>query len=163
MSTRPERQQIVARDPQLTSRIMSAVRSTNSSVERLIRRELWSRGLRYRIHARRTANGRLPGRPDLLFIGPRVVVFVDSDFFHGRVLVENGPEALERQFREEKRQYWVEKIQKNVRRDISNNAWYREHGWHVIRLWESAIRGDPIGCADQIASVVRRRRARPAA
>src|SRR5438309_2126139 len=66
------------RDPKVTSRIMAAVRGKNTEPEWLLRRALFRRGLRFRVHVKT-----LPGRPDIVFSSVRVVVFVDGDFWHG--------------------------------------------------------------------------------
>ena len=73
---------------------MSNVRAKDTKPELALRRSLWQLGLRYRLHPRG-----LLGRPDLVFTKARVVVFLDGDFWHGRTLLEQGREALARQFR----------------------------------------------------------------
>jgi DNA mismatch endonuclease, patch repair protein len=66
------------RDPAITSAAMRRVRSSNTSPEMMLRRELHARGLRYRLQGKD-----LPGKPDLVFRSARVAVFVDGDFWHG--------------------------------------------------------------------------------
>src|SRR5438046_2626345 len=111
-----QRRTYAARDPAVTSRIMSAVRSRDTSVERLLRAELSRRGLRYRLHAARARGRDLRGRPDFVFAGARLIVFIDSDFWHGRVL-RQGRRAVAQQFRPELRAQWVKKIVGNATRD----------------------------------------------
>ena len=72
------KKQYKPRDPEVTSRIMSAIRSTGTESEILLGKSLWGLGLRYRKHYGIT------GRPDFVFIGPRVAVFCDGDFWHGK-------------------------------------------------------------------------------
>ena len=57
---------------------MSRVKSKDSVIEMLLRRELWRRGLRYRLHCTD-----IEGKPDIVFRGKKVAVFVDSEFWHG--------------------------------------------------------------------------------
>jgi DNA mismatch endonuclease (patch repair protein) len=110
------------------SRIMSRIRSRgNESTElrfiRILRKHKitgWRRG------------SVLPGKPDFVFKGARVVVFVDGDFWHGNP----------RKFRVPKSNvdYWAPKIEATRRRDATNNRQLRKLGWRVLRFWESGLR-----------------------
>lgn len=140
------------RDAGTTSRIMSAVHSADTRPELLVRRELHRRGLRYRKHV-----GSLSGRPDLVFPGPRVVVFIDGDFFHGNAWKLRGFARFEDQFNHRNSDYWRTKIAANMARDRRANRRLRRDGWSVIRVWESEVLGNPIRVADRIERVVRRR------
>lgn len=131
------------RDPAVTSRMMSRVRSKDSKAELALRRELWSRGLRYRIHLKR-----LQGKPDLVFTGARVAVFVDSDFWHARSLVE-GDESTFRAIVREKA-WWVAKLTRNAERDREVTAALQEDGWRVVRIWETDLLHDPQAAADRV-------------
>ena len=128
---------------------MRAVRAKDTSPELSLRRELHGRGLRYRLHAKH-----LPGNPDIVFPGPRVAVFVDGDFWHGRVVEEEGEEGLRAQFRRN-RSYWVPKILRTRERDRTATESLTQQGWTVIRLWESDIKADLPGCADRVTQAVR--------
>src|SRR2546426_196640 len=94
-----------------TSARMAAIRSTGNRAEVALRKALWRLGLRYRIYS-----SRLPGKPDLVFASARVVIFVDGDFWHGRVLRDRDEAALRATFRR-RRGWWVRKIRGNVARD----------------------------------------------
>lgn len=120
---------------------MSRIRSRDTAPELIVRRLLHARGLRYRTHLRA-----LPGRPDLVFSGPKVAVFVDGDFWHGWRFS---------QWREKLGPYWQEKIEGNRRRDVRNVRLLRREGWTVIRLWEHDIEADPSRCADRVETAVR--------
>src|SRR5216683_2453304 len=87
------------------SRRMAAVRRVNTAPELALRRALRALGVRYRLHRRD-----LPGSPDLVFVRARVAVFVDGDFWHGRVLVDKGDFAFRSAFRRNRRAFWVTKI-----------------------------------------------------
>jgi DNA mismatch endonuclease, patch repair protein len=133
----PPKRGYVARDPKITSRMMSAVKNKDSRAEMVLRRALWRRGLRYLTHV-----GELPGRPDLVFRGPKVAVFVDGDFWHGRALREQGVEAFAATLRTERKDWWVAKIRRTVERDNDVTRQLEEAGWRVVRLWESAVLRD---------------------
>jgi DNA mismatch endonuclease (patch repair protein) len=134
-----------ARAPQVTSRMMGAVRWRDNAAERLLRQELWRRGHRYRLHV-----GDLPGRPDITFRQARVCVFVDGDFWHGRAIVEDGIAAFKRTLRTRRRDWWVAKIATNLRRDRDVSRTLQRDGWRVVRLWESEILRDAGRAADSV-------------
>lgn len=117
----------------------------DSRCELLLRKELYRRGLRYRIDVKT-----LPGRPDIVFRGARVVVFCDGDFWHGR----NLDVRLAKLAAGHNPEYWVEKICANVTRDRTNDQRLREEGWTVIRLWEKEILKDPSAAADSIVAAL---------
>ncbi len=147
--------QPVRRDRALVSRIMAAVRSTDTEPERVLALALKRAGLRYRRHV-----GDLRGRPDFVFVAERVVVFVDGDFWHGRQWKRRRLPSLDRQFaRSANRTYWVEKITRNVRRDAAVSRALRRQGWCVVRLWESDLRGNLDRCVARVCRALTRRAA----
>lgn len=131
---------------------MSAIRSTGNRTETELRKALHAMGLRYRLYARH-----LPGRPDIVFPNARVAIFVDGDFWHCRLLVEEGMEALQKKLRTPSRSYWLEKFSKRVDRDVAVTNELREMGWLVIRVWESDVKRDVAKTARTISLAVRRR------
>jgi DNA mismatch endonuclease, patch repair protein len=106
-------------------------------------------GLRFRKHVRS-----LPGNPDIVFVGPRVVVFCDGDFWHGR----NWPELSVKLSHGTNGAYWLAKIQTNMDRDVRNTALLREAGWLVVRLWEGDIKKDVRAAAEYVGEIVKQRR-----
>ena len=140
------------RDPAVTSRIMAAVRSRDTGPELRLRRELHRRGLRYQLKSK------LVGHPDLVFVGARVAVFVDGDFWHGFGWRERGFSSWEAQFEgHADPERWKAKIGRNIERDQEVNAWLAEQGWLVIRVLESQVKAQLAPCADDIERVVRER------
>lgn len=140
------------RAPEITSRIMRAVRSADSKAELLLRRALHARGFRYRLHSRT-----LPGKPDIVFTRTRVVVFVDGDFWHARVLREEGPVALRHAVRGARQKWWVSKLKRNAARDEEVNVLLARLGWKVVRVWESDVQRDVEKVAERVARLLRRR------
>lgn len=132
----------MARTPEITHKIMSAVKSKNTRPELALRRALWSRGLRYRVNMKS-----LPGKPDVAFTRAKIVVFCDGDFWHGHNWVIRGLPSLEVEL-ERYTQFWRDKILGNIRRDKENTACLEADGWTVIRIWESDIKTDVSKCAD---------------
>jgi DNA mismatch endonuclease, patch repair protein len=143
------------RDPAVTSRIMSSIRSNGNQVETGLRRALHARGLRFRKNL-----VSLPGKPDIVFLRERVVIFVDGDYWHGRKYLQRGLPALRAMFSTPNKEYWINKIRRNVQRDRAVNRRLARLGWHVVRRWESDLRHDVNRGADEIMEIVLGRRSR---
>jgi DNA mismatch endonuclease (patch repair protein) len=124
-------------------------RKRDTRCEIILRKELSRLGLRYRI-----ATDSLPGKPDVVFLGPRVAVFCDGDFWHGRDL----PARIKKLEAGHNAPYWVAKIRTNVERDGRQKTSLEDAGWVVLRFWESEIRRDSAVIAARVADVVARRR-----
>lgn len=137
----------MARTPEVTSRIMSAVKSKNTRPEMALRRALWSRGLRYRVNVKS-----LPGKPDIVFTKVKIAVFCDGDFWHGHNWVIRGLPSLDAEL-ERYSQFWRDKITGNIKRDEENTARLKSDGWLVLRFWESDIKADVTKCVDTVIKV----------
>jgi DNA mismatch endonuclease (patch repair protein) len=108
----------MGRSSQQVSDIMRRVRGTNTKPELALRKALWGKGLRYRLHDRN-----LPGKPDIVFPKARVAVFVDGDFWHGNQWRKRGKRALAEQFGgSEHSDYWQQKIGRNMDRDAARTS-----------------------------------------
>ena len=133
---------------------MGAIRSTGNRTETALRKALHGMGLRYRKYV-----PGLPGRPDIVFPNGKVAVFVDGDYWHGRIVREQGAGALYARLKTPNRPYWLAKIQRNTERDDRVTAALEEEGWKVLRLWESDVKKDVPAAASRVAQVVYARRA----
>ena len=120
--------------------IMSRVRSRDTVPEKLLRKALWKQGGRYRLYRRD-----LPGTPDIVFVMAKVAVFVDSDFWHGRVPEERLDQMSE---------YWQRKLRANRRRDKKANRELANLGWEVLRVSEREVRKDANSVAQHILTTV---------
>ena len=136
------------RDPAVVSRNMAAIRRRDNKAERIILKQLTSRGHGYRRYHR------IVGTPDIAFRRAKVAVFVDGDYWHGRVLVEHGLEGLRATFKTERREWWVAKIVANISRDRVADAALAQLGWRVVRLWEHDVIADPIGSTDRVCQAI---------
>lgn len=143
----------MARDPRVTSRIMASVKGANTRPELSLRRELFSRGLRYRI---RTT---LIGRPDIVFPRSRVACFVDGDRWHGNGWRLRGYSSFEDEFDHNNSEFWRRKITRNMERDREVAERLQTDGWLVIRVWASDVERDLRGVADMVERSVRARMA----
>lgn len=133
--------------PLTRSEAMARVRSKNTAAELTLRRALWEKGLRYRVHAK------LPGTPDLVFPGPRVAVFVDGCFWHGCKLHYTAPRA--------NREFWAAKLARNISRDARVDLELAGLGWTVLRIWEHEVERDCAGVVGRIDQAVRAGRGTP--
>lgn len=125
-------------------RNMQAVKNKDSEIELLLRKELWSRGLRYRKNSKRVF-----GHPDIVFMGKKIAVFCDSEFWHGYNWVHKKEDIKSR------RDFWIPKIERNIQRDIEVNETLRSEGWTVLRFWGKEIKKNLDECADKIERAVK--------
>jgi DNA (cytosine-5)-methyltransferase 1 len=118
-----------------SSERMRRVRSTDTTPELLFRKALWRRGLRYGI-----CKKELPGKPDIVLPSRKIAIFIDGDLWHGGQWQRRGKVALEEQFGATlSREYWLEKIRRNMERDSKATHTLLVSGWTVLRFWESEI------------------------
>lgn len=137
------------RKDEVTHKIMSSIPSKNTKPEMLLRKELHSRGLRYRVNYKG-----LPGKPDVAFTKAKMAVFVDGDFWHGHNWAVRGYGSLEEEL-ERYSQYWKAKILRNIERDQEVDTALHEMDWVVLRFWESDIKSDLDRCVQEIESKYR--------
>ena len=130
--------------PEQRHKNMQAVKSKDSEIERLLRNDLWKRGLRYRKNVKN-----IIGKPDIVFIGKKVAVFCDSEFWHGYNWEERKADIKTR------REFWIPKIERNMQRDLEVNTALTEAGWTVLRFWGKDIKKHCSECADVIERKVR--------
>ena len=123
---------------------MKQVKNKDSKIEILLRKELWKRGLRYRKNTNKVF-----GHPDIAFIGKKIAVFCDSEFWHGFNWEDKKKEI------KSNKEFWIKKIERNMQRDIEVNTQLNEDGWTVLRLWGKDIKKDTAKCADIIEKAVR--------
>jgi DNA mismatch endonuclease, patch repair protein len=129
-------------------------KKTNTRCELALRQALWAAGCRYRKNV-----SDLPGRPDILFLGARIAVFCDGDFWHGR----DWEARRQKLGRGTNSAYWLAKIHGNIERDQRNTRRLQEMGWTVLRFWESQIRSDPGGVVRAVLDACRLRESFPQA
>lgn len=139
------------RDPRVTSSMMSRVRSRDNVAEIALRKTLWNRGHRYRVHSKH-----ILGKPDLVFSRTHVAVFVDGDYWHGRALREGGADQLRLVIRGRKFEWWRAKLQKNIDRDDYVTQGLMAAGWNVVRIWESDVLANAAHAADRVEAAITR-------
>ena len=130
--------------PEQRRKNMQAVKNKDSKIEVILRKELWNRGLRYRKNS-----SKVFGKPDIVFIGKKVAVFCDSEFWHGYDWEHKKEEIKSR------RDFWIPKIERNMQRDIEVTEKLTSDGWTVLRFWGKDIKKNPGKCADVIEKAVK--------
>ena len=125
---------------------MQSVKAKDTAIELLLRKELWSRGIRYRKNVKS-----IIGKPDIAFIKKKVAVFCDSEFWHGFDWEHKKSDI------KSNRDFWIPKIEKNIARDKEVNDALAADGWIVLRFWGQQIKKDVKACADLIVAALKER------
>ena len=123
---------------------MRQVKNKGSSIEIRMCKNLWNRGLRYRKNVKN-----IYGKPDIAFIGKKIAVFCDSEFWHGY-----DWENRKNDFKSNK-DFWIPKIERNIQRDKEVNEHLKSEGWTVIRFWGHDITKNTDACAEIVEKAVR--------
>ena len=129
--------------PEQRRKNMQAIRSTDTSIEIALRTALWHRGVRYRKNYKQ-----LPGKPDIAITKYRIVVFCDSDYWHGYDW-ENRHQRIK-----SNRDYCIHKIDRNMARDKEITAQLQAMGWIVHRFWEWQIKKRLNECVDVVIKTI---------
>lgn len=133
------------RDQSIVSKNMRKIRSKDTSIEIILRRSLWQSGYRYRKNF-----AKLPGKPDIVLTKYKIAIFCDSEFFHGKdwnklkLRLAKGQNAV----------YWINKITRNMKRDIENDKKLMELGWTVLHFWGNDIKKHTGECIRTIEETI---------
>ena len=116
-------------DKRTRSRMMAGIRGKNTKPELMIRKALFREGFRYRLHVRN-----LPGKPDLVLPRYNTIVFVHGCFWHRHNChLFKWPKT--------RKLFWREKLTRNKKVDKLNYKKLKEEGWHILTVWECALKG----------------------
>ena len=124
---------------------MQNIKSKDTKIEVQLRKALWAKGYHYRKNDKK-----LPGKPDIVLGKYKIVIFCDSEFFHGKDWEVLKP-RLEKGTNPE---YWVKKIENNRRRDDEINKELTFEGWTVIRFWGKDIKNKLDECIKVIEDII---------
>ncbi|NOX90935.1 MAG: DNA mismatch endonuclease Vsr [Gammaproteobacteria bacterium] len=115
--------------PEQRRRCMSNVKGKNTGLELLIRKALFAKGFRYKLHDKS-----LPGKPDLVFPKYNAVIFIHGCFWHGHDChLFKWPST--------RQDFWKNKINRNMDVDVRNYRQLKDKGWWVLTIWGCAIKG----------------------
>ena len=104
---------------------MSLIHSKDTKPEKAVRSELHKLGYRFRLHKKN-----LPGKPDIVLPKYNKLIFVHGCFWH------NHRNCKKSGYPKSNINFWKEKIDKNVARDIKNIKKLKRYGWDVYIIWE---------------------------
>lgn len=108
---------------------MAGIKGKNTKPEMIIRKALFARGYRYRLHDKK-----LPGKPDIVFPGRKAVIFIHGCFWHGHGchLFKKPSSNVD---------FWEAKIERNRIVDSRSVEALLTRGWRILTIWECAIKG----------------------
>lgn len=115
--------------PEQRSYNMSRIRGKDTKPEELVRKYLFSQGFRYRKN-----DARLPGKPDIVLSKYKTVIFVNGCFWHAH----EGCKYLV--WPKNNKEFWENKIEGNVLRDIKNQEVLADLGWNIVIVWECELK-----------------------
>lgn len=122
---------------------MSRVKLKSGKAEVLLAKALWHEGYRYIKNDKH-----LPGSPDIAILKYHIAVFVDGEFWHGKDWDIRKPKL------KRNRDYWVEKIEENIARDIRNDGALQEIGWTVVHFWEKDVLKNLQKCVSTVNDII---------
>ncbi len=131
--------------PEQRHKNMSNIKSKDTSIELLLRKALWKKGIRYRKNYKK-----IPGTPDIAITQYKIAIFCDSEFFHGKDWEVLRPK-LEKGSNPD---FWIKKIGKNIEHDNEINKELNFLGWTVIRFWGNDIKKKTDECIKVIEEVI---------
>lgn len=129
------------------SKLMSSIKNKNTGPELNVRKALFAKGLRYRLHDKK-----LPGSPDLTFPKYKAVIFIHGCFWHNHKC-KHGKLPLSN------RNFWRQKLEANALRDKRNVKQLKALGWRVKIIWSCTLQNkmkfNSERCVDEIVKWVR--------
>ena len=131
--------------PEQRRKNMQHIKSKDTSIEVLLRKALGTIGDRYRKNYKK-----LPGRPDIVLTKYKIVIFCDSEFFHGKDWEIKRPKLL----KSKNPDFWISKIERNMERDRENEQQLLAQGWTVIRFWGNEITKNTDECIKVIEETI---------
>jgi DNA mismatch endonuclease, patch repair protein len=120
---------------------MRAIKS-QSALENRVTKELWRKGFRFR------KNANLFGKPDISMKKYKIVIFIDSCFWHFCPIHANMPKS--------NKDYWEKKLKRNKERDIEVDQYYKDKGWNILRVWEHELKDHFFEAIEMIENYIRR-------
>ncbi|MBE2973420.1 very short patch repair endonuclease [Priestia megaterium] len=119
---------------------MQAIKS-HSKLEEKVTKALWKKGIRFRKNVKT-----LPGKPDIAIQKYKVVIFIDSCFWHACKHHGNMPKS--------NLEYWEQKLNRNKERDLKINEHYKTIQWNLLRLWEHEFKENFDATVNKIAAFI---------
>jgi DNA mismatch endonuclease (patch repair protein) len=122
---------------------MSRIKSQDTSIEIMLRKALWHKGIRYRKNFKI-----LPGKPDIVIPKYKIVIFCDGELWHGK-----DWNIKKRSFKTNS-DFWISKIEKNIERDYEIDSKLFKQGWIVFHFWGKEIKKSLSACVWEIMETI---------
>lgn len=119
--------------------LMSCIKSNDTSIEVMLRKALWHEGIRYRKNYKA-----LPGKPDIALTKYKIAIFCDGEFWHGKDLMIN------KRIPKKNQDFWISKIERNIKRDNEIDAKLFQQGWLVLHFWGDEIMKSLSACVWEV-------------
>ena len=116
-------------DKTTRSRMMSKIKGKNTRPEMIVRKFLHAHGFRFRLHRKD-----LPGNPDIVLPKFKTCIFVHGCFWHRHPMCRYAATPKTRT------EFWIDKLEENVRRDSKNKLALEKEGWNVLIIWECDLK-----------------------
>lgn len=129
--------------PEQRSLVMSHIKGKDTSIEVLLRKALWHKGIRYRKNYKK-----LPGTPDIAIIKYKIAIFCDSEFFHGYNW------EIKKQKLGQNREYWIKKIEQNMTRDRETDFKLIAMDWVPMHFWGKEIQTHTFQCVEAVEDLI---------
>lgn len=129
--------------PEQRSRAMSHIKGKDTSIEVILRKVLWHKGIRYRKNYKK-----LPGTPDIAITKYRIAIFCNSEFFHGYNW------EIKKQKLGHNREYWIKKIERNMARDRENDFKLIAMDWIPMQFWGQEIQKHTGECVQAVEDLI---------
>ena len=124
---------------------MKAIKGKDTKIEILLRKALWNKGYRYRKNY-----NKLIGKPDIVLPKYKIVIFCDSEFWHGKDW------EIKKYNIKTNSEFWINKIERNIKRDQEVDQKLQDEGWTVLRFWGEEILKDINWCMEEIQKTVQK-------
>lgn len=131
--------------PEQRRKNMQNIRNKDTKIEIKLRKALWEKGYRYRKNYKK-----LPGKPDIVLTKYKIAIFCDGEFFHGKDW-ESQKKRLENS---NNREFWITKIEQNIKRDEEINKQLKFLGWTVLRFWGTDIKKNLDDCVRTVEEAI---------
>lgn len=128
--------------PEISKR-MAHVKTKKNSAEVMLAKSLWHRGYRYRLNYKA-----LPGSPDIALTKYRIAIFIDGEFWHGKDFEQRKTKL------KNNKDYWIEKIQENINRDIRDDKLLKQMDWYPIHFWSNDVIKYCNQCVEEVICLI---------
>ena len=124
---------------------MKKIKSTDTQIERLLRKALWRKGYRYRKNVKD-----LPGKPDIVITKYKIAIFCDGEFFHGH----DWEKLKDRLKTSENGEFWIDKISRNIEHDNEVYKKLVNMNYVILRFWGNDIKNHIDECVRAVDEAV---------